>query len=206
MAFLRSKGTTPALSSAGSNIPPKGITGMRHTFIAALLVATTASGALAQIPSYYAQGTYNLTSPTAFTEAVGGYFNPAVYPMMPGTEIEFYFSAPKDSPMSGLERWGTFTGLKNLGFGFIHQRGFDDVGNTTSVTDYRLALAGGTRAHSLGVSLGWQGGNRTVFNRTTVMQVGVVERFGRYPHRNALLGRESTAEEVAFLQQPGSSF
>jgi uncharacterized protein (DUF924 family) len=34
----------------------------------------------------------------------------------------------------------------------------------------------------------------------------IVERFGRFPHRNAILGRESTAEELAFLQQPGSSF
>jgi len=34
----------------------------------------------------------------------------------------------------------------------------------------------------------------------------IIERFGRYPHRNAILGRESTAEELEFLQQPGSSF
>ena len=34
----------------------------------------------------------------------------------------------------------------------------------------------------------------------------IIERFGRYPHRNAALGRRSTAEEIAFLQQPGSSF
>lgn len=34
----------------------------------------------------------------------------------------------------------------------------------------------------------------------------IIEQFGRYPHRNALLGRESTEEEIAFLQQPGSSF
>ena len=34
----------------------------------------------------------------------------------------------------------------------------------------------------------------------------IVDRFGRYPHRNAILGRESTAEETAFLKQPGSSF
>jgi uncharacterized protein (DUF924 family) len=34
----------------------------------------------------------------------------------------------------------------------------------------------------------------------------VVKRFGRYPHRNALLGRQSTAEEIAFLQSPGSRF
>jgi len=34
----------------------------------------------------------------------------------------------------------------------------------------------------------------------------IIARFGRYPHRNAVLGRSSTPEELAFLQQPGSSF
>jgi len=35
---------------------------------------------------------------------------------------------------------------------------------------------------------------------------GVIVRFGRFPHRNAILGRRSTAEEVAYLEQPGSGF
>ncbi len=34
----------------------------------------------------------------------------------------------------------------------------------------------------------------------------IVARFGRFPHRNIILGRESTAEEIAFLKEPGSSF
>ncbi|MDH3817291.1 MAG: DUF924 domain-containing protein [Myxococcales bacterium] len=34
----------------------------------------------------------------------------------------------------------------------------------------------------------------------------IVERFGRYPHRNATLGRASTPEEIEFLKEPGSSF
>jgi uncharacterized protein (DUF924 family) len=34
----------------------------------------------------------------------------------------------------------------------------------------------------------------------------VIDRFGRYPHRNAILGRASTAEEIAFLATPGASF
>ena len=34
----------------------------------------------------------------------------------------------------------------------------------------------------------------------------IIDRFDRYPHRNAILGRQSTAQELAFLQQPGSSF
>jgi uncharacterized protein (DUF924 family) len=34
----------------------------------------------------------------------------------------------------------------------------------------------------------------------------IIERFGRFPHRNAILGRVSTPEEVEFLKQPGSSY
>ena len=34
----------------------------------------------------------------------------------------------------------------------------------------------------------------------------IIDRFGRYPHRNALLGRESSPEERAFLSEPGSGF
>lgn len=34
----------------------------------------------------------------------------------------------------------------------------------------------------------------------------IISRFGRFPHRNAILGRETTAEEAAFLKEPNSSF
>ena len=34
----------------------------------------------------------------------------------------------------------------------------------------------------------------------------IIERFGRFPHRNAALGRTSTPEELDFLKQPGSGF
>ncbi|WP_434559156.1 DUF924 domain-containing protein [Pseudomonas sp. Z5-35] len=34
----------------------------------------------------------------------------------------------------------------------------------------------------------------------------IIARFGRFPHRNAVLGRESTAEEMEFLKRPGSRF
>jgi uncharacterized protein (DUF924 family) len=34
----------------------------------------------------------------------------------------------------------------------------------------------------------------------------IIERFGRYPHRNSILNRQSTSEELEFLQEPGSSF
>ena len=34
----------------------------------------------------------------------------------------------------------------------------------------------------------------------------IIERFGRFPHRNEILGRKSTPEEIEFLKQPGSGF
>lgn len=34
----------------------------------------------------------------------------------------------------------------------------------------------------------------------------IIEQFGRYPHRNGVLGRTSTSAEIEFLNQPGSSF
>ncbi len=34
----------------------------------------------------------------------------------------------------------------------------------------------------------------------------IIDRFGRFPHRNAVLGRPSTPDEIEFLKQPGSSF
>ena len=34
----------------------------------------------------------------------------------------------------------------------------------------------------------------------------IIDRFGRYPHRNKILGRTSSAEELVFLSEPGSSF
>jgi uncharacterized protein (DUF924 family) len=43
-------------------------------------------------------------------------------------------------------------------------------------------------------------------SRYAVQHRDIVARFGRFPHRNALLGRASTEEETEFLKQPGSSF
>ena len=42
--------------------------------------------------------------------------------------------------------------------------------------------------------------------RFALQHQAIIERFGRYPHRNAVLGRASTAQELAFLSEPGSSF
>lgn len=42
--------------------------------------------------------------------------------------------------------------------------------------------------------------------RYAVAHRDIIGRFGRFPHRNAALGRASTPEEIAFLKEPGSGF
>ncbi len=42
--------------------------------------------------------------------------------------------------------------------------------------------------------------------RFAKLHAEIVLRFGRFPHRNEILGRKSTPEEIEFLKQPGSSF
>lgn len=44
------------------------------------------------------------------------------------------------------------------------------------------------------------------YTRYAVAHRDIIVRFGRFPHRNAVLGRSSTEEELAFLEKPGSSF
>lgn len=47
--------------------------------------------------------------------------------------------------------------------------------------------------------------NAEIFNSEMKHKV-IIDRFGRYPHRNKILGRVSSTEEIAFLKQPNSSF
>jgi uncharacterized protein (DUF924 family) len=46
----------------------------------------------------------------------------------------------------------------------------------------------------------------TELNHFAVAHKDIIDRFGRFPHRNVILGRISTPEENAFLSQPGSAF
>jgi len=57
------------------------------------------------------------------------------------------------------------------------------------------------RAESLYLANGIQGNYEFELKHKAI-----IDRFGRYPHRNKILGRTSTAEEIEFLKQPGSSF
>ena len=59
--------------------------------------------------------------------------------------------------------------------------------------------------HTQAVALFTQLGNENNLN-FELRHKAIIDRFGRYPHRNAMLGRTSSAEELIFLSEPGSSF
>ena len=133
------------------------------------------------IPSYYQQLDFNLTSPSAWATAIGGYANPGAWTMLSNGEVEAFWTDPNLDAVNGWRRWGLFLGNRNIGFGTIYNRIPDPSGTgTLSVTDYRLSLSTGNRNMGLGVSYGWSGGDKDTFQHTQVLQVGAVQRWNRY--------------------------
>lgn len=59
--------------------------------------------------------------------------------------------------------------------------------------------------HDIALVLFKENGNENNY-QFEIKHRDIIAEFGRYPHRNQILGRESSQEELAFLQQPGSSF
>lgn len=45
-----------------------------------------------------------------------------------------------------------------------------------------------------------------LFGQSSAEHKGIIDRFGRYPYRNKILGRENTPEETAWLENPGVSW
>ena len=87
----------------------------------------------------------------------------------------------RDRRLAPIERWFAY-------LPFEHSEGIEDQHES-------LRLFGELAKEGLAEPLVWARKHHDV-----------VARFGRYPHRNELLGRASTAEEIEFLRQPGSRF
>ena len=149
------------------------------SLLAGLFVAPHARAqGFGAIPSYYQALDFNLTSPSAFPEAVGGFANPSIYPMMPGGELEFFWSS-FDNQDFDPSRWGMFTGFENIGFGVNYAK-FGLPSGEVSVTDYRIGIGGGTKRSSFGLGYGWSGGDDETFGRENVIQAGLTMRPNAY--------------------------
>jgi uncharacterized protein (DUF924 family) len=61
------------------------------------------------------------------------------------------------------------------------------------------------KIHEIATELFRDNGNKNSLD-FELKHKAIIARFGRYPHRNNILGRKSTEEEIEFLKQPGSGF
>ncbi len=81
---------------------------------------------------------------------------------------------------------------------FEHSERMDD--QISSVSGYEMLVHRAARASAEEIAL-FEG-----YLDFARQHHAIIKRFGRFPHRNKILGRQSTAEELEFLTQPGSSF
>ena len=87
-----------------------------------------------------------------------------------------------DQDMLAVERWFVYLPFEHSESTPDQQRSLELFGNLSADPDSASAIDYARRHHD------------------------VIRRFGRFPHRNEILGRPSTPEELAFLQEPGSRF
>jgi len=147
--------------------------------IAVLLGGAGVAHAQAPIPSYYDQLQFNLTSPSAYSTAIGGYANPAVYGTLPGGEAIYAWS-DQNRTFSQLGNWGFFSGGSNFGFGLTRNKFAAGSAGELGVTDWRLALAEEYEGTSFGLGFGWTSGDKTAANRSNIFQMGLAQRLGGY--------------------------
>ncbi len=150
------------------------------TLLWVLSAAESPTHAADSIPSYYSTLDFSFTSPGAVATSVSGFANPAVYGMMPGRELRFYWS-DEGARLRSIPRWGLFLGGPHIGFGAVHAKlDLPLRTGSPSVTDYRLALSWGNRNLSWGVGYGWSGGDKDLAGRSRLIQAGALHRFGRF--------------------------
>ena len=91
------------------------------------------------------------------------------------------------------------TGALDRGFGKDY--GLDEAAFMFLPFEHSEKLADQDKSVELFSSLGDE-----EYTRYAIAHRDIIARFGRFPHRNAVLGRQSSLEEAEFLKQPGSSF
>ena len=115
------------------------------------------------IPDYYTQSDYLTLTPSVSGNSAGGLFNPAIWGLMRGPEVQFYWS-DREKTGSNLTDWALLFGGKGLGFTTQHW----DFGQPTSpsaatyqrlkLDDYNLGIGFGDEADAFGLGYGWSKG------------------------------------------------
>lgn len=130
-----------------------------------------------ELPIYYRQNSFWLTSPGAMKYGLYGFDNPALLSALDKINLEVFWSPQikTDQNTDDYSKWGLFTAVPHLGFGFINEK---FSGN--SITDYKISTALGNSSLSFGLAYGWSSGNIDFFSRSNLFTSGILFRPVKY--------------------------
>lgn len=141
---------------------------------------------------YVSQTDFLFGTPSVAGDAVSGLVNPAAWKMLPGSEMQFFWTEPEEH--TGVPRsWSLAIGGNVLGFGVTHWKwereplvyalGPDYAGeipNEQTMTDYTIALALGDTRSSVGLGYQWSKGETWERRKDKAISTGFVWRPSRY--------------------------
>ncbi|MBI5474236.1 MAG: signal peptide peptidase SppA [Ignavibacteriae bacterium] len=125
-------------------------------------------------PSYYSAADLALASPGALRFGLYGFDNPALLTYVRHSDLEFVWT-DASGKWNDFNRWGLFTASPNFGFGLVKTK----LG-PISITDYRIALAGGDKTLGFGFAYSFTGGDKAAFDRRNSFTLGTLVRPNRY--------------------------
>jgi protease-4 len=163
---------------------------MRKHILGFLLIALVPIVGFAQsgaqhIPDYALGSRFLAGTPGATGGAAGAYFNPALWAMMKQGEIAFMWN-DENYRKDHLDNWGLFTGGGGFGFSMLRTtypseyRDYRCGSVGTGIMDYQLALAGGDREGSFGVSYAFSRGDGRKELRDQLLAMGGLWRLCRH--------------------------
>ncbi|NQU06487.1 MAG: S49 family peptidase, partial [Calditrichaeota bacterium] len=158
---------------------------MKHvvTVILILLFAASASFAEFYLPAYYSQSDFLANTPGSAGDASGAIFNPAIWGMMKGPEVQFFWN-DLEKTGTNSNNWALSMGGDGLGFSMQHWDYGENVGNQIQrykMNDFTIGMGGGTQEFSTGFSYSWTKGDQALgMMRDNVLSAGVIARHCRY--------------------------
>ena len=131
------------------------------------------------IPDYYRQSDFIPNTSGTAGNSAGGFFNPAVWGVLPGPEAQFFWT-DYDRPQTGWDNWAFTIGLPGIGFG-IQQWDFEENGHGESLTDYNLGVGFGEDDSYFGIGYRWSKGHIPAdYPRDDILTLGSLTRPCRY--------------------------
>lgn len=160
---------------------------MKKVLVVLIILLFAASISLADafyLPEYYTRSDFLSSTPGAAGDASGAIFNPAIWGLMKGPEVQFYWN-DLDKTGTNINNWALVSGGQGLGFSMQHWDYGEKIGinkyQRYSMNDFTIGLGGGTQEFSTGFSYSWTKGDQAPgMLRDNTLSAGVISRPCRY--------------------------